>query len=558
MSRRITGVLTAPDGAPLALAEVEVAALRTEEGAVIKGALSTFTTAADGRYDKTLVDGYYSVRIAQGGVLQHVGCVWVEDGADISLNELLLRDYHLGDPVAGRIESLTQEARAAADRSFMEHQGSAGERVLAEQAAEQATAQAGSVAQLALAPLAGMIGRISNPMVHMPLVDSLQGNYRGELNYTRASAATYVDRYGVLRTAAIDEPRFEVEGLLVEGSRTNFIVDSAEFDSSGWNRSGISAQKDAVLAPDGSLSADKLVEGTNDSSHFASQYFLPEAGQAYTFSFFYKRGERHLKVRFTLGFDGAAEVQIDTLQHIHVGKTSGAEVKIKPLAGDWFRVEFTAVAGSAPSSTQAQVYLIRDLAGVNAYTGDGSSGAYIWGAQLEKGEFASSYISTTAVPVTRGSDFLRLPFAGNHPDLIRRNSQFSYVVTGDRAGVSGYSRGLFGVYSPSSFSYSMIRNNSGTDELRYYRDGVGIRTGGLVLVQDDEPFRVAVTVQGDSAAIYQGGEFAESRLMQPAVVESNPEYLGIGISNTASNWFGHIRDLRIYDVALTAGEVALL
>jgi hypothetical protein len=69
------------------------------------------------------------------------------------------------------------------------------------------------------------IGNINSPLLDMPLNNSLVMKAGvGSATFTRASTATYVDRYGVLKTAAIDVPRFESKGYLTEGSKTNLLL----------------------------------------------------------------------------------------------------------------------------------------------------------------------------------------------------------------------------------------------------------------------------------------------------------------------------------------------
>ena len=46
------------------------------------------------------------------------------------------------------------------------------------------------------------------------------------VKFKRASTATYINKSGELKTAEIDEPRFERDGLLIEGQRTNYMLNS--------------------------------------------------------------------------------------------------------------------------------------------------------------------------------------------------------------------------------------------------------------------------------------------------------------------------------------------
>ena len=55
------------------------------------------------------------------------------------------------------------------------------------------------------------------------------------VKFKRASKATYINKSGVLTEAAIDEPRFEKYGLLIEGQRTNLLINST--NPSKWNKS---------------------------------------------------------------------------------------------------------------------------------------------------------------------------------------------------------------------------------------------------------------------------------------------------------------------------------
>lgn len=79
------------------------------------------------------------------------------------------------------------------------------------------------------------------------------------VTFTRASTGTYFDSAGVMRTAAVDEPRIdydpatlELRGLLVEEQRTNLLLRSQEFDNVSWLVSTGTATKTANtdVAPD--------------------------------------------------------------------------------------------------------------------------------------------------------------------------------------------------------------------------------------------------------------------------------------------------------------------
>ena len=82
------------------------------------------------------------------------------------------------------------------------------------------------------------LGSTTNPLVDLKLQNQIDFTGVGAVTFTRASTATYVDRYGVVQTAAVDEPRFEAEGLLMEGASTNLLLRSEEFDNAIWTTFG--------------------------------------------------------------------------------------------------------------------------------------------------------------------------------------------------------------------------------------------------------------------------------------------------------------------------------
>lgn len=231
------------------------------------------------------------------------------------------------------------------------------------------------------------------------------------VTFTRASTATYFGPDGTMRTAAVNEPRFDHDpatgqslGLLIEESRTNLLVRSEDF--SLWSIFNASVQSDVITAPDGNTTADKLVENSSTGNKEVSRSSITfTSGTSLTLSCFVKAGERTLfRLGFTTGFFASTTEVHFNLTSGTVSSTFGGvtSASIIPYPNGWYRCVATVLP---TSSGTGLVYITLVRSGIQSnYVGNGTSGIYIWGAQLEAGAFPTSYIPTTSSTVTRSAD----------------------------------------------------------------------------------------------------------------------------------------------------------
>ena len=230
------------------------------------------------------------------------------------------------------------------------------------------------------------------------------------VTFTRASTATFVGSNGLIQTAAVDEPRFdhnpatgESLGLLVEEARTNLYTNSFITKTGG----SALAYSDGPAAPDPSQLFVFGQETTENTEHFFLDRSFAPALIAYSFSVYAKQGSgtRRLYMRIAAGNTGAVEFNLDTGA---ASSPSGvfSSASMTAVGGGVYRCSgiWTAVSTSA---TVVRLQLITS-AGLTSYTGDGTSGINVWGAQLEAGAFSTSYIPTTTATVTRAADVAQI------------------------------------------------------------------------------------------------------------------------------------------------------
>lgn len=241
------------------------------------------------------------------------------------------------------------------------------------------------------------------------------------VKFKRASTATYINKSGVFTIAEIDEPRFEKDGLLIEGQRTNHIINGNA--PSGWGRSPsitIIADTDSFGFLYGKFTIGESDIGSTAALNMASviaAHSLDTSGnEKYVTASCRFRSDRdvRLRVRFAGGADAGSitflgDVYIK-LSDLSVNKTGGAANRINykvetDAATGWNRVVVTIQSLENLINAQFQI------APVSAYV----EGDYIELAtpQVELGSWASSYIVTGVTPTTRSSDVVTIPSQNN-------------------------------------------------------------------------------------------------------------------------------------------------
>lgn len=231
------------------------------------------------------------------------------------------------------------------------------------------------------------------------------------ITFTRASTGTYFDYDGILKTAEANKPRFDHKpdtldslGLLIEESRTNIGLQSEVLDNANWTKTRTTITANATTAPDGAVTADKIVEdSTASATHVVTCGFSVTSGTAYTASWFFKAAERseiqlHFSTQFPANSYAIFNFNTAIVEQTGVGLTSA---EIVALPNGWYRCSITATASATASCTFTA--FLSDGSTIT-YSGNGTSGLYAWGFQVEAGAWASSYIQTTTVSVTRSAD----------------------------------------------------------------------------------------------------------------------------------------------------------
>jgi hypothetical protein len=183
-------------------------------------------------------------------------------------------------------------------------------------------------------------------------------------------------------------------------TRKNLLGFTQEFDNAAWTKIRSSATANTTVAPDGSTTADSLIEDTTASNtHYVrTPNYTTIIGSSLTFSV-YLKGNTRTKARVALQmfFTGSAypttnpRVDVDLATGVLSGAAGATATSIVDAGNGWYRISVSAVANAAASDQIAGVFLL-DNSGNQSYTGDGTSGIFIWGAQLSDSASLDPYV----------------------------------------------------------------------------------------------------------------------------------------------------------------------
>ena len=245
------------------------------------------------------------------------------------------------------------------------------------------------------------------------------------LTVSRPSARSRVGPSGLIETVGSGliardfTPAGAARGLQIEPQTTNLATYSEDFSNAVWQKFSSSASANAVVAPDGATTADKFVEAAATAIHYWTRTHTIVAGTLHTWTVFAKAaGRTYLQLFVDNGSGVGANATFDlsagaVTQSQQLGGTSGLVSSIKDAGNGWWRLRLTTYIGAGNTSLWAGFVLATVAApGIaHSYAGDGTSGVYLWGAQLEVLGVPTSYMPAGASSAVRYTDDISLSAA---------------------------------------------------------------------------------------------------------------------------------------------------
>jgi hypothetical protein len=339
--------------------------------------------------------------------------------------------------------------------------------------------------------------------------------------------------------------------LLLEPQRTNLLKYSEQFNNAAWTSSGTTVTANQSVSSDGYTNADKLTEDSSNGIHLLSQTTAATAG-VYTASVFAKANGRNwlfLNIAAAGSYGAYFNLSNGTTGTIQSNITSA---KIEDYGNGWYRCSITANTTTPAVSPRIAIYLATGD-NTTVYTGDGTSGLYFWGAQLEAGSYATSYIPTLGASVTRLAD---AAYKTGISSLIGQTEGvifYDFVWNGNPVGLADYP---ITIYGASYSDFLGLNTNQSAGSFYSYVGGsnvVDIATPTLVVGQR---YKMAFAYKLNDYALYVNGSQigVDTNAAVPASMANLQTVTPFGSKEASSG----VNQLLLFKTRLTNADLAKL
>jgi len=375
----------------------------------------------------------------------------------------------------------------------------------------------------------------------------------GDFDFTRSGGATRINSQGLIETVGNGVSRLNyplIDGKVVgcpshllEPQRLQKIQYSEDF-SNNWGLIRVTQSANSVISPDGTLNATFLSEDSSNNSHIIIDNNIFSG--TYTHSVFAKKGTR---VNIGLFCDSSSNVAKFDLDNGVILDSSVFDAEIKEYHNGWYRCVITTT-----QTTPVRIAILDNSANLS-YQGDGTSGLYIWGAQLEQGSYPTSYIPNfgTALGVTRSAETATgsgdaSTFNDSEGVLMAEISALE-IATNKYINIykDANNRILLWITSSGIIRAYAIVNSSGSNAF--------IDTVGVDVTNNN---KIALRWQGFTLSLFVNGT-----KIGDSTVTNNFSMMGLttldlkDVTNV-NHFYGNTKQLQYFDTSLTDSELETL
>jgi hypothetical protein len=346
--------------------------------------------------------------------------------------------------------------------------------------------------------------------------------------YTRNNGGVYPPRFDY------DPVTLAAKGLLIEEQRVNLLTYSEQFDNAAWIKNNGTITANSTTSPDGATTADTFTASAGSAFHYTNRAGLVVTG-SHVHTFYVKKNTATW-IFFTVSDSGINYFNLDT----GLFGTTPDACTATAVGNGWYRI--SAVRTLAAVQANCGIGIAGSNGGAN-FTAAGTESIFIWGAQLEAGAFATSYIPTVASQVTRSADVATM--TGTNFSSWFNQTKGTFVVGYDSA-ASG-----FGVLGNNTSGYVLA---SSTRDLKTFNGTTSVASANTLAVGAIGSGAVSYDSTGRSVVLNGGAIATAAGVLQTITTL----FIGHDAAFSGARLNGHIRSVRYYPIRLSNAQLQAL
>ena len=345
-----------------------------------------------------------------------------------------------------------------------------------------------------------------------------------------------------------DLPRVDYSGggcpsLLLEPSRTNLYTHSEYYDD--YTKANLTISTNATTSPEGLQNASKLVSSSGVSIKRIQPTITTSSATDYIISAFVKKAEWEYFFIYGDGTLSSGQQGIWDLENGTITQGSGHST-IESFGEGWYKITWKATASGAGSASP-RIGITDNSTGVNS-TGDGTSGVFLYGLQIEEASYVSSYLPSYGTSTSRSADSCSLTNASN----LFNNDTAVWLIDIERMGIDSTDIGdSLTLKDGSNVRQITLWFDAPTEQIRF-RDGKNSFTtigssGGVIGTPAGERKKIALKIDGTTLKVFADGVQKGSNYTRPTAFDfTKMDMTGIGYK---------IKNVQFYTTALTDAQV---
>jgi hypothetical protein len=189
----------------------------------------------------------------------------------------------------------------------------------------------------------------------------------------------------------------------------NLITQSQQLDNAAWTKTRVTVTANYAAAPDGTNTADRVLETTDNGVHEIKQAYSKPAGVTILTAAVRLKADGRSEAYLMLD-DGTATNRAQILANLSTGAVPFTDNtgtytllsnNVTSIGSGWYLLRITV---SVPTAAGSITQTVRLYNAGTSYVGDTALGVQAWGMQLQEGSLLGEYMETTTAALTQTID----------------------------------------------------------------------------------------------------------------------------------------------------------